>query len=309
MGYLRADVVARVASRESFAELAADWFATARSELFPRLDQGLGGNTEPALASPTGPPAGISGTVWVQREPTLLGGSRAPYSPRAWQRMLDGLADAYPFHIALIMSALDEHGRETRPRENATIEVDRHYEQPEWVRFAVNALKGRETMGDRPGSEPYPAAEQAVWAEFVKNWARRVDACFAQVTDDDEVFAGATALEQATRHLPEATLPRSCEVLRGYSWVTICSAGLADRLGGARALAASGAFDEVEELSGGQVFLRATATVQEYEDAALRRVFHVLAPVLLTGRPIPHAVLGKHLRVVMDVDAADHAHD
>jgi hypothetical protein len=306
MGYLRADVVARVESRESFAELAADWFTMARSELFPWLDQGLSGNGEPAA---DGPPGGTSGTLWVQREPTLLGGSRARYSPRAWQRMLDGLAVAYPFHTALIMSALDEHGQETRPRENATIAVDRHYEQPEWVRFAVNALKGRETVGDRPGSEPYPAAEQGVWAEFVKNWARRADACFAQVTDDDEVFAGITALEQATRHLPERTLPRSCEVLRGYSWVTVCSAELAGRLGGVRLLAASGAFDEVEELPGGQVFLRATATVQEYEGEALRRVFDVLAPVLLTGLPIPHAVLGKHLRVVMDVNAADRHQD
>ncbi len=52
-------------------------------------------------------------------------------------------------------------------------------------------------------------------------------------------------------------------------------------------LPGSGAFDEVTELPGGQVFLRATPVIQDYQGEILGRVFQTLAPVLLTGRPYP----------------------
>jgi hypothetical protein len=58
-------------------------------------------------------------------------------------------------------------------------------------------------------------------------------------------------------------------------------------------------------LPGGQVFLRATPALSDYEGAAVRRVFGVLAPVLLPGRPGPAAVAGQHVRLVLDADAAD----
>jgi hypothetical protein len=69
-------------------------------------------------------------------------------------------------------------------------------------------------------------------------------------------------------------------------------------LGGARALAASAAFDEVTELPASQVFLRATPTLAEYWGTALRRVFEVLAPVLLTRHPDPVSWATEHGRLV-----------
>jgi hypothetical protein len=89
----------------------------------------------------------------------------------------------------------------------------------------------------------------------------------------DDAYTYATALERAVTggDYDPPLVPRCHEVLRGYSWVTICAAELAVRLGGAGALAASGAFDEVTELPGGQVFLRATPTLDEYQGEVVRR--------------------------------------
>ncbi|MGC1282944.1 MAG: hypothetical protein WA895_08420, partial [Streptosporangiaceae bacterium] len=75
------------------------------------------------------------------------------------------------------------------------------------------------------------------------------------------------------------------------------------RLGGAAALAASGAFAEVAELPGGQVFLRATPFIEDYQGDAVRRVFETLAPVLLAGRSRRPSRGG---RLVEDADAADY---
>ncbi len=58
-------------------------------------------------------------------------------------------------------------------------------------------------------------------------------------------------------------------------------------------------------LPGGQVFLRATPALEDYDGPAVQRVFGVLAPVLLPGRPGPAAVEGTLARIVMDADAAE----
>jgi hypothetical protein len=89
----------------------------------------------------------------------------------------------------------------------------------------------------------------------------------------------------------------------------VCPGELAERLGGAGAIAATGAFTEVTEVAEGSVFLRATPTLDEYGDAPMRDVFEVLAPVLLPGRveaPLPGEWIG---RVVTGVDAADYQKD
>jgi len=140
---------------------------------------------------------------------------------------------------------------------------------------------------------------------FVGTWADRLDACYAHVTDDAD--ARGTALEMATqrRGIDPPTVPRCREVLRGYSWVTICAPELAERLGGVPALTASGAFYQVHKLSGGQVLLRATPLLEQYEGASVERVFRVLAPVLLPGWAAkPRAPVGA--RLMLGVDAADY---
>ena len=317
MSTLQAELVTCIPSPERFAELASAWFTQAREELVPDLDRGL--KAGPSLAfdladldAPKGPPGGASGMLWVRRKPALAGGSRARYTDRSWQRLLVGLSSVYPFHAELMMEALDGQGMTARPDRGATIGVHRNHRRPEWATFEVSAYVGiawsvgAETIGFDPGERQ--------WAEFIKQWATRADACYAHVSDDSTVGLG-TALEQATARAsgqplaartPEETVPRCRDVLRGYSWVTVCSPELADRLGGAQELAASGAFDEVTELPGGQLFLRATPAIESYRGDALRRAFEMLAPVLLTGRPDPASWAATHGRLLPDVNATNY---
>ncbi len=311
MAFLRAEVVSRVPARERFAELAAAWFTQAREKLFPELDRGL--KSGPSLAfdhgrdpeAPMGPPGGAYGMLWVRRQPHLIGGDQARYSDRAWQQMLDGLATAYPYHAELIVERLDERGLPTRQSQHFVIGVHRNYAHPEWVVLRVNMALYEQDAYHQTTDLPLPVHVPRQWAEFVKEWVPRAEACYAHVTDDPEVLGG-TALEDATQQNPQMTVPHCHKVLRGYSWVTVCAPELAARLGGAAALTASGAFAEVAPLPGGQVYLRATPALEDYEGDALRRVFRVLAPILLTGRPHPMSSATTRGRLIRDADAADY---
>jgi hypothetical protein len=154
-------------------------------------------------------------------------------------------------------------------------------------------------------SWPSPAVQDE-WVSFAETWATRLDACYGHLTDDASNTLG-TALEMATQTLgidPPA-VPRCHEVLRGYSWVTVCAAELAQRLGGAPALTASGAFYQVRDLPGGRVLLRATPLLEEYEGPAVERAFRALAPVLLPGRVDPKRA-PLNARLLLGADAADH---
>lgn len=309
MGFMRAEVVARVPSRNRFAELAAGWLTETREKLFPEFDRGLRagpstpGQREDDQDALMGPPGGAAATIWVRRKPSELGGSQAAYSDPAWQRTLTRLADSYPFHTDLSGVMLDEQGMLGDPYHTVTVGVQRLHRHPEWVILNTHVAVG--TAGDPVGMASLADHEQRAWAEHIKTWAIRADACYAHVTDDPSIMGG-TALEDATVRDIEETVPRCREVLRGYSWVTVCATELAARLGGADALRGSGAFDEVAELPGGQVFLRATPVVQDHEGPALRRVFEVLAPVLLPGRPRPETNALEYCRLVADADAGDY---
>ncbi|QKW35391.1 hypothetical protein HUT06_16225 [Actinomadura sp. NAK00032] len=75
------------------------------------------------------------------------------------------------------------------------------------------------------------------------------------------------------------------DLLRGYSWVTVCPGELVGRLGGIERLAGSGAFARVVPLPHGGAWLQATDGFAAYDEAAVRRVFDVLSPVLPPGIP------------------------
>ncbi len=315
MGWLQADIVARAGSREEFAALAAGWLTATREELLPEFDRGLRAGPSLAFdhradpAAPMGPAGGAAGELNVITKPTTLGGSTTRYSGRAWEQVLARLGRTYPFHITLTASALDERGQYASPQSSLRISVHRLHEHPEWITLQVHHALGG--AGEAAAREAYPHEAQLRWAVFTRDWAARADACYAHVTDDAGID-GRTALERATARTPdpsgrprtpETTIPRCHEVLRGYSWVTVCAAELGARLGGAAALAASGAFAEVAEMPGGQVFLQATPFIEEYHGEAVRRVFETLAPVLLTGRSRRPSRGG---RLVEDADAADY---
>jgi hypothetical protein len=306
MGFLRAEVVARVAARDRFGALAAAWFEGTRARLCPDIDRGLAAGPSLVardLRDPMGPAGGAAGELWTQPRPVPVGGRRVPYTDRVWRAMLDGLDTSYPFHAELAAVQLDERGRAGHPYHNIAIGVHRLHQHPEWVCF--RASRGVGSSGEPEFGQPLPEADQREWAEHVKAWTAEAGGCYAQVTDDPSVLGG-TALEDATRHDPEDIVPRCHEVLRGYTWVTVCAPELAARLGGVPALTASRAFHEVTELAGGQVFLRATPALPQYEGEALRRVFEVLAPVLLPGRPDPRSSATAYSRLLPDEDAADY---
>lgn len=102
----------------------------------------------------------------------------------------------------------------------------------------------------------------------------------------DAYFEGAlTHLEWALNRDEDDGMIEARTWLRGYSWITVTPPEIAQRLGGPEALRASGAFAYVEELPHGGLWLRATETADDYDAAAVRKVFDVVAPVLPAGQP------------------------
>ncbi|HEY1673861.1 MAG TPA: hypothetical protein VGG50_14170 [Streptosporangiaceae bacterium] len=243
--------------------------------------------------APWGPPAGVWARMIVRQQPQAIGGRSTLYSQRAWRRTLDGLERGYPFQVRLEMTPLDPDGQPAGSGP-AVLSVQRSQHDPRWARFEAEAYG---ELADQPET---PLA----WAGFLRGWAAAAGAHYGHVTDD--ATSHGTALERAVLGVtaePPA-IPRCRDVLRGYSWVTVVAAPLLARLGGAGALTASGCFTEVSPLPGGRVYLRATPALAEYEGPAVRRVFGVLAPVLLPGRPDPESVSGSRVRLVLDADAA-----
>jgi hypothetical protein len=287
MSSLHAELVARPDSRADLARLTGAWLTEARRTLFPGIDRDLG------------QAGGASARITVRHQPQMVGGALTSYSARAWRRLLAGLERSYPFHVSLAMMPLGPDGQPVSAGPEAVVAMHRSQRQPRWVRFEAEAPADLVPWAGSP-------ATQRAWADFAKEQAAAAGAEYGHVTDDANI--GGTALERAIQGVtaePPA-VPRCREVLRGYSWVTICAARLAARLGGAQALRISGAFDEVTELPGGQVFLRATPVLENYEGAAVRRVFETLAPVLLPGRPDPALADGTPARLVLDADAASY---
>lgn len=310
MSELQAALTTEAGSAVKFARIAIEWLTEARDELFGELSRGLQSEQPvpekespfvPMLAPVLGPPGATWATLLMQRTPFPGSFTSPGYSARTWQRLLSGLATTYPYHINLFMAPLDDTGRlgaEDTTVITTTMAVHRSHRSPRWVRFEAKAGSAAGWSGS--------AAVQQAWADFVKSWATRLDACYGHLTDDADIHA--TALERAVQggDYDPPLVPRCRELLRGYSWVTICAPELVARLGGVSALAASGAFAEVTELPAGQVFLAATPTLEEYQGEAVRRVFQALAPVLLPGRPNPDLLAGWRARLVMDADAADY---
>jgi hypothetical protein len=301
---LQLELTCRADSAEEFARHARSWLTEARTELFPELSRRLPGAA--VLRRQTddpdaviGPPGGTWAHFDVHREATpTSGASTQLYRPRTWQGLLDTLASVHPFDVRLIMMPLNEAGQLMDRLASVSAVIRRDRDDPRWVQSMMSAPE--ELVSWRRS-----ARIQDEWVSFVETWAARLDACYAHITDDAD--ARGTALEMATqtRGIDPPTVPRCHEVLRGYSWVTVCAPELAERLGGAPALTASGAFHQVRELPGGQVLLRATPLLEQYQGAAVERVFRALAPVLLPGRADEiRAPVGA--RLVLGADAANY---
>jgi hypothetical protein len=309
MTTLHAELCLQASSRATFARLARDWLTGSRSRLFPELDRVLstaGPSAEaPEDDAPWGRPGGVWARLLVRQQPQAVGGVSTPYSQRAWRRTLDGLERSHPFLVRLEMTPLGPDGHPVAA-EPAVLSVQRSQHDPRWARFEAQApadLAGRPGAADLAGRPGAAAADGPLaLMDFLREQAVAVGADYGHVSDD--ATSSGTALERAVLGAAAEPpgIPRCREVLRGYSWVTIVARPLVARLGGAAALAASGCFSEVSPLPGGPVLLRATARLDDYRGPAVRRVFGMLAPVLLPGRPDPEAVSGSPVRLVLDAD-------
>ncbi|MEU3922857.1 hypothetical protein [Streptomyces sp. NPDC029004] len=142
---------------------------------------------------------------------------------------------------------------------------------------------GRLQLGDAMGSPDDPAyCESAV--AFLVAALDTVNPAFAWLGDDGPATDD-TNLDCVLNRRVRDSVREARNLLRGYSWTTVCPEELSRRLGGPDALAGTGAFHRVVPLTGGGVVLQATRTVAEYSDDAVRRVFEALHPVLPPGIP------------------------
>lgn len=137
------------------------------------------------------------------------------------------------------------------------------------------------------------AAEQRRWLDALRSVADRVDPGFGHI--EYGRARGQTALEDhligrdipLDRREPRRSAVHNREWLRGYSWLTIASQQVADRLGGAAGLAATGAFAAAEPLASGGVWLLATEDFNDWGAKPAEAVFHAVAPALVPGTPSP----------------------
>jgi hypothetical protein len=297
---MHAVLSAEITSEEVFAALSRDWLAETMAEVFPELREGL--RTRPVMTVPVHPargpwgqPGHVRGVLTIARN-TPADWRDSHYSERSWARFLARLGE-YPFGAMITVNALDERGYAV-PDGEANVGVARDKFAPAWTEFTFSAPAAGSGW-------PESAEVQARWAEFVKGQAARIGACAGSMTDDID-GAVETALERSLRR--GTSLPGGAvrQALRGYSWVTVVAAGLAERLGGAEAMVASGAFCEVSPLPDGSLWLRATPVINEFTGDRVRRVFEALAPVLITGTARPRRQYHEIFRIVEGVDAADY---
>lgn len=153
-----------------------------------------------------------------------------------------------------------------------------------------------QTVLPGPGGGWAGSAElQSRWAEVVRRQAERLGACAGMITSrgggppPDETVTYPDWTPEMVLQPPEyvqevAMLGAGRDVLYRYAWVTVIPAEIAARLGGAAGLTASGGFFEVSELAGGPVWLRATRTLEEFDDSRSAAVTAALAPVLVAAK-------------------------
>ncbi len=173
-------------------------------------------------------------------------------------------------------------------------------ELPEYVKLVVH-LDERELLDP----ESAPAVQDGLLRSV--RWAcDRYDVVFGHVSYRHAV--GETELERFLRGYdgdPTTNTPRWRSHLRGYSWLMVIPAEIADVLGGADALRSSGAFHSVAVLPNGAVLLQATPSFREYHGAAVANVHRVVRDVLISGEfrstaSMPPGLPPTHMVVLPD---------
>jgi len=277
--FLQAEANLEWADDGHFTQVARAWGQEALAHLMPDLDQRLG-NGEPKYTTMSAVLPTFTAAVEV-----------AAYTPQRWSAIMAGLGRR-PAGVGLEIfdkQALDE---EAEAPDRGRLSVDSATMDGRWGTLL--------TVAGADGDAATEASYYARWVDFLAVTLDQANPAFGVVSDD--FLVQATALDLALGRSYEQSLDDSRRLLRGYGFITVVPAELVDRLSGVSSLAGSGAFARVKSLAAGGAVLQATATLPQFDDEALRRVFWTLAPVLPSG--IPHPLPGyEDIRVVYQ-DAA-----
>lgn len=262
-------------------ELVEPWFADAVRELAgSAMDPFVGAldltGRESALmtaGAPYGRPGELWGSLWIAR--VLKSGRKRSgrvFSPKNWEKFLRDL-ESVPLEAELRLAVLGPDGYPGSTW--ITIGARRDYEAPEWVALTV----------DR-SSEEFEKAQSARHDFIIRHAdSGRGTALFGCIADDMDSTTGRSSLEAALGLFQDETFPVLDRNVRGYSWITVCSPGVAELLGGAEAVRRDGTFAQVRGVAGGSLFLKATEDVREYGDDRVLAVFEPLRAVLPAGTP------------------------
>ncbi|HVQ91500.1 MAG TPA: hypothetical protein VMU51_10735 [Mycobacteriales bacterium] len=259
-----------------FERVAAWWLGAVRS-LAPRLWQRQedsprlplverGGQVPEARL---GPPGAAWADVSVIRRPWATSGFRfRTYSARNWAWLLDELRDR-PVNASAAVKRLDDEGRNGGG--GIRLQVQTADDEPDQVQVTGGGAS------DLDGGQ-YDEGFIGRWIALIEEVAGMAEPTFAVLGEEPSV--GCTRLDLALRRTATESIGQAREVLRGFSWLTLCPAGLADKLGGPQKLKASGAFTTVTGLPHGAVLLQATDSLLDYGPHETHRVYYALRRVL-----------------------------
>ncbi|TCO12831.1 hypothetical protein EV652_1282 [Kribbella steppae] len=272
-------------------ERVAGWFTAAVDSLAGEfiLEFPADGLPAAGLRDPAGGPFGPPDSRWCSL--FVLAGSAGKrqskslrqWTPRNWQQFL-GKASDLSIEMSAKFSTLNSFGHSGEP--SLTISAHRHRKLKDWVSLSAVYVVGDMRSPALPGDVP------ALWRDFLYSYVEQWPPAFGYLADDS-IAAGATRtpLEARTQTFPTDTLPQTDSFLRGYSWITVTSAQVAERAGGIGALQRTGAFARIAELPTGGLVLQATPLMSEYGGSAVRRVFEALRAVLPDQTPIPDPMI------------------
>ncbi|WP_433728762.1 hypothetical protein ACQP2Y_15735 [Actinoplanes sp. CA-051413] len=291
-------------SRGPLGDAAYVWFDTLTRALTPAERAELAGlpaatRINPLAEGPQGEPGKLYGLIEVDRS---IGGGyptteRRHLSDEGWEWLRGELADL-PKNVTVWIGRFTGNGflggrlmvAKAWPVRNT----------PGWLVLDAQVVADQFTD---PGSG---RAEQQRWLGAIRQAADRLNPSFGQI--DYWRDKGTTALERWSTGLArdaQLAIPQTRERLRGYSWLTIASQEVAEKLGGAAAVAATGAFAEVEPLTEGGLWLLATEDFADYGMKAAESVFHAVAPALPPGMPRQRDNYGEPPTFVVIADPSD----
>lgn len=277
---MRCEVDFQVAAPEDFGPLAAQWvIGGARALASDLMGRVSADESVPKGRLTSGVPCGPEGAEWgfvsiarhgktgLRRNGKVIEEVSLAWAEKEAAKGVVGLN--------LGFNLLDSKGNPGA--RIIRFEAEMVQDAPTWCRVWFEA----------PESHLMNPATQAAWLDAMRRFCDEVNPSFGQISYDYGAPSD-SALEAVTGPpwtIPYKAIANSRQVLRGYDWLTVCAAELADRLGGVEALRGSGAFAQVEPLRNGGVWLLATEQYPDYGGERVEAVWRTLAPVLMKGTP------------------------